>query len=76
MTDTCTHLERYDPARGMARFYALSVRPNLFGGWSVMREWGRVGSPGRVRIDLHESEGEAQAAYGKLVRQKQRRGYI
>ncbi|MGO7609627.1 WGR domain-containing protein, partial [Rhizobium ruizarguesonis] len=32
-----------DPARNMARFYLLAVEPNLFGGSSLTRCWGRMG---------------------------------
>ena len=32
-----------DPARRMARFYALSVQADLLAGWSLVREWGRIG---------------------------------
>ena len=34
------HLRRIDPDRNMARFYAMSVQPNLFGEWALLREWG------------------------------------
>ncbi len=38
-TDTgSTYLERHDASRNMARYYCLSVQPNLFGGWSLLRE--------------------------------------
>ena len=45
-----TYLTRTDPARNMNRFYVVQVMPNLFGHWTVMREWGRRGSPGTVRL--------------------------
>ncbi|QRG10307.1 WGR domain-containing protein (plasmid) [Xanthobacter dioxanivorans] len=41
-------LRRIDPSRNMARFYMLTVQPSLFGEWCLVREWGRIGSPGRV----------------------------
>jgi hypothetical protein len=41
------HLRRIDPDRNMARFYSMSVQPNLFGEWLLFRVWGRIGSPGR-----------------------------
>ncbi len=74
-TETCDYLERHDATRNMARYYSLSIQPNLFGGWSLVREWGRIGSSGRIRIDLHDSEDEALAAYGKMREAKVRRGY-
>jgi predicted DNA-binding WGR domain protein len=44
-----TRLERHDPARHMARFYAVQVVPTLFGSWALIREWGRIGSPGTAK---------------------------
>ena len=68
-------LVRRDPARGMARFYALRVVPDLLGGWTLQREWGRVGSPGRVRADAFATEDAAVAELERLARSKRGRGY-
>jgi predicted DNA-binding WGR domain protein len=70
-----THLERRDPARHMARFYAVKVVPTLFGFWALLREWGRIGSPGTLRTDWFETEDEAETARARLVLKKVRRGY-
>ena len=40
-----------------------------------MREWGRIGSPGTVRVDFHEDEGRAISALAELARKKVKRGY-
>lgn len=69
------HLHRIDPARNMARFYRLSSAPSLFGDICVVREWGRIGRPGRIRIDLYEKVQQAAAARHVLERAKRRRGY-
>jgi hypothetical protein len=37
-------LNRIDPARNMRRFYSLDVQPDLFGGFAVVKEWGRIGA--------------------------------
>ena len=37
----------------MARFYVLAIEPTLFGDTAVVREWGRIGSLGRRRLDLY-----------------------
>jgi WGR domain len=37
---------RIDPAKNVARFWRSLVTPTLLGGWSLLREWGRIGSPG------------------------------
>lgn len=70
-----TYLERREPARGMARFYAVSVAPTLFGDWALVHEWGRIGSPGTVRTHWFASEGEAEEAHARLAARKVRRGY-
>jgi predicted DNA-binding WGR domain protein len=38
-------LTRIDPTRNIDRFYIVEVMPSLFGDWTVLREWGRRGSP-------------------------------
>ena len=63
------------PDANRHRFYLLRTLPTLFGDWVLLREWGRMGSPGRVRRDRHPSESEAVIALAKLARQKRRRGY-
>jgi predicted DNA-binding WGR domain protein len=50
----------------MARFYALSVQADLWAGWSLVREWGRIGGPGRVRIDPHAELTIAETAAQQL----------
>jgi predicted DNA-binding WGR domain protein len=69
------HLHRIDPARNMARYYRLTSTPSLFGDICVVREWGRIGRPGRMRIDLYEKVEVASAAWHALERAKRRRGY-
>jgi predicted DNA-binding WGR domain protein len=69
------YLERHHPARRMHRYYRLTVEPNLFGEWSLVREWGRVGQPSRRKIDLHATEHDAQAAMMRKEHEKRRRGY-
>lgn len=69
------HLERRDPAANMARFYTASIVPTLFGEWALVREWGRIGSPGTVRADWFEAEEDARRAGEALALRKSRRGY-
>ena len=69
-------LERVDRARNMARFYVLSIEPTLFEDLSLVRRWGRVGSAGRQRIDLHPSQPIAQIELKKWLDRKRRRGYL
>ena len=68
-------LRRCDPAKNMRRFYYLTVHRDLFGGATLVREWGRIGSSGQVLIEPYADEGQAVDALAEIVRQKRRRGY-
>lgn len=68
-------LERRDPSRNMARFYVLAIEPTLFGDAALVREWGRIGSLGRRRLDLHADMATAEEALEVWLERKARRGY-
>jgi predicted DNA-binding WGR domain protein len=46
------YVQRIDTTKNMARFYAMSIEPDLFGGSALVRRWGRIGTRGQERIDL------------------------
>ena len=69
------HLRRIDPTQNMRRFYTLAIQPTLFGGASVIRNWGRIGTNGQSMMETFDSEDEAAAASLRLERAKRRRGY-
>jgi len=56
------YLTRTDPSRNIDRFYIVDVTPTLFGEWAVLREWGRRGSPGTVRLSSYQRRNEADTA--------------
>ena len=68
-------IRRRDPARRMARFYALGMQADLLAGWALVREWGRIGRSGRVRTDAYSELAVAEAAGQQLEAAKSRRGY-
>lgn len=70
------YLERKDPAKNMNRFYKVVVTETLFGEWALIREWGRIGSAGTVREEWFDTADLAVHSAKKLVRQKERRGYL
>jgi predicted DNA-binding WGR domain protein len=72
---TALHLRRVDPARNMCRFYRLDVQPDLFGRVLLMKQWGRVGTQGRMQAESYESEELALAALQRQADRKRRRGY-
>jgi predicted DNA-binding WGR domain protein len=69
------HLSRIDPARNMCRFYWIDVQPDLFGGFAVVKEWGRIGARGRMMDEWHMTEAEAHFALQRQAERKRRRGY-
>jgi predicted DNA-binding WGR domain protein len=68
-------LIRIEPARNAWRFYRMAVLPDLFGRALLARQWGRIGAPGRVRLDPYPDAGAAINALARLARAKRRRGY-
>lgn len=68
-------MQRVDPAQKMHRFYLMTVQRDLFGGASLTREWGRIGSSGQVRVDYHTDEGQAVDALADMASAKRKRGY-
>ena len=70
------YLHRIDATRNMARFYSLSIQPTLFGGASLVRNWGRIGTNGQVKIETFDEPKEVNGAFTRLERAKRRRGYI
>jgi predicted DNA-binding WGR domain protein len=69
-------LDRRNPGANMARFYALPIEASLFGDATLIREWGRIGTAGQRKIELHDSEGNAMEVLEMWLRRKQRRGYV
>lgn len=69
-------LEKIDPENRQWRYYVMEVTRDLFGQWSLIREWGRIGAAGGQRmITTKATQHEAEAARDALVSQKSRRGY-
>lgn len=68
-------LKRIDVSINARRFYRMELVKGLFGDWSLVREWGRVGQAGQVRIDWFETEYAAKRARFELHMKKARRGY-
>lgn len=69
------YIERRDPGRNMARFYALSIEETLFGHTCLVRRWGRIGTRGRSIQHSFDDEGKAVGLFLELLRAKRMRGY-
>ena len=70
------HFERRNPLENMARFYRLELRQTLFGEWSLVRLWGRIGTGGREQLETYSTQEAALAAADRLERAKRGRGYM
>jgi len=69
------HLQRINEARNMRRFYMLAIQPTLFGGVSVIRNWGRIGSTGQTMMETFDNAEDADTAFSRVEQAKKRRGY-
>lgn len=69
-------LERVDKSKNMFRFYRVETQPNLFGDHSVVVQWGRIGSQGRVRVNASGSQPFVEKIAARLVNLKIKRGYV
>ena len=68
-------LIRIDASQNVHRFYRMEIMPGLFGDWSLVREWGRIGQSGQIRVDWFPSEAAAKDARFDIQMQKAKRGY-
>lgn len=69
------YVERTDIARNMARYYAMSIEPTLFGEICLTRRWGRIGRKGQSKTHHFAQEEDAVDLFLDLMRQKRARGY-
>jgi predicted DNA-binding WGR domain protein len=56
-------------------FYRVEIAHNLFGEYSVIREWGRVGGRSLEKVDLFEGLVEASRWADRVRRKRLRAGY-
>jgi predicted DNA-binding WGR domain protein len=70
-----TFLTRTDPTRNIDRFYVVAITPTLFGEFALLREWGRRGSPGTLRLTSYARRDDAETAERQIVKRRLARGY-
>ena len=64
------------PAAGEPpRYLQLNLQPDLFGGWELLRESGRVGSRSQLRRELFLQADEARHAFEKARDAELHRGF-
>src|ERR1700712_3639181 len=66
---------RIRPALHEWRYYRMEIWPDLFGRALLVRQWGRIGTEGRPRLDAHPDPGAAINALANIFSAKRRRGY-
>ena len=71
-----TFLTRTEPSRNIDRFYFVEIMPDLFGQWTVLREWGRRGSAGTVRLSSYRRRDEAETAERRTIKRRLQHGYV
>ncbi|MHC5232979.1 WGR domain-containing protein [Brucella sp. LJL56] len=61
------YVERTDPSKNMARYYAMHISYSLFGEPCLTREWGRIGTSGQVKLPHFEREADAVRMFLNLT---------
>lgn len=69
------YIERRDPSKNMARYYAMEISETLFGEPCLTRRWGRIGQAGQSLVHHFQLEDDAVRLFLELTRQKKARGY-
>ncbi|MET0290139.1 MAG: WGR domain-containing protein [Pseudoxanthomonas sp.] len=57
------------------RYLQLSLQPDLFGGWELLRETGQIGGRAQLRREQYLGQPEATAAFEKLRDAHLKRGF-
>ena len=63
------------PGKGVARFYSLMIRRDLFGRVALVRNWDCIGINERELVEEFACEMEAGQALEAVVQVNRRRGY-
>lgn len=58
-----------------ARFYQLILQEDLLGGWTLIRQWGRVGERGTSRQEFFDDVDSAQDALTRYRRRQAEQGF-
>jgi len=69
------YMQTQPDAENMPRFYQLALQEDLIDGWTLVREWGRTGSPGRVKKDHFDNHESALNALLKVRDAQMNRGF-
>ncbi|MCX4030343.1 WGR domain-containing protein [Endozoicomonas sp. SM1973] len=70
------YLKLSDPETNTHKFYTLLIQKDLFGHWALLRQWGRIGTKGTIKVDTFDCYEKAHAALERIQKQKLRKGYF
>ena len=70
------YLQQPDTGHEAPRFLRLGLQPDLFGGWELLRESGRLGSRSQLRRELYLQADQARAAFAKARDTELHRGFV
>ncbi len=68
-------LERIDAKNNMFRYYDIRLEENLFGDYSVIVHWGRIGVSSQSRVCVSGDKKHAETKFIKILGEKISRGY-
>ncbi len=57
------------------RFFQLTLQQDLFGGWTLLREWGQMGMRTSTKRSLYVDQEQAEAALESIRSQQSERGF-
>ncbi|WP_092884165.1 WGR domain-containing protein [Roseicitreum antarcticum] len=60
-------LKRIDRLSNACRFYRMEIVPGLFGDWSLMREWGRIGQSGQPHEGRHDEDHYGKTRHHRVL---------
>ena len=66
------HARGADPAR----YLQLTLQPDLFGGWELLRETGQIGGRAQLKREQYLLQDEATAAFEKARDGHVKRGFL
>ncbi len=68
-------LQQLPQAGESPRYVQLTLQPDLFGGWELLRESGQIGGRSQLRREQYLLRDEATAAFEKARESHLKRGY-
>ncbi|MEJ1096169.1 MULTISPECIES: WGR domain-containing protein [unclassified Pseudoxanthomonas] len=68
-------LQQRPGAGELPRYVQLTLQPDLFGGWELLRETGQIGGRAQLKREQYLLQDEATAAFEKVRDSHLKRGF-